>query len=73
MSEAGEGQENRQQRARADECKKVPIIPSAHAIVEPDAVMILGLDTVVAGTTMMTSQRTPDVASLAILGRNINS
>lgn len=51
-----------------DKCEKVAIVSSTNAVVEPYAVMILRLDTVVTDTTVMGSRRSPDIAALTELG-----
>ena len=58
--------------ARAYESNKIPIIASADAIVDPYTVVVLCLYAVVADPAMVTAWRPPDVASLAVFGRNIH-
>ena len=52
---------------------KVPVIASANAVIDPDTVMVLSFNTVVADPTVMASWRSPDVARLAVLGREVHS
>lgn len=57
---------------RSDEREEIPIVSTADAVIEPDTVMVLSLDTVVANPTMMTSRWPPDVAGFAILCRHFH-
>ena len=56
-----------------NEGEEISVIAASNAVVEPDTVMILGLDAVIAYSAMVSSRRTPDIASLAILGRDFHS
>jgi len=55
------------QSARTDEDKEIAIIAASNAVVEPDTVMVLCLDTVVTNTTMMGARRAPNIAAFAVL------
>lgn len=78
VSEAGTNEEQGENRTRAHECEKVAIVAAPNAIVEPDAMVVKGLYTVVANTAMVAARRSPDIAGLAIFhwyihGSNIGS
>ena len=66
MPEACEGKENSQKGTGADKGKEVSVVPATNAVVEPNTVMILGVDAVVADTAVVTARRSPDVAGFAI-------
>lgn len=73
VSQAGEGEEYTKEGARADKGKKIPIIPSPNAIIDPYAMMILRFYAAVAYSTMMTSWRSPNITCLTILCGNVHS
>jgi hypothetical protein len=50
-----------------DEGEKVAVVASSNTIVQPDTMMVLSFNAVVAYSAMMTSWWTPDVTSLAVL------
>lgn len=50
-----------------DKCKEEPVVTPPNAVVDPDTVMVLCLNAVVAKATVMGSRWTPDVARLAVL------
>lgn len=57
---------------RADEGEKIAVVATANAVVEPYTVMVLGLNTVVAQAAMMSAWRTPQLARLAVLDRDLH-
>jgi hypothetical protein len=72
LGQGGSQHEERKQRSRGDEGEEVSVVTSADAVIEPHAMMVLQLDTVVAVSAVMTSWRSPDLTSLAELGRNLH-
>jgi hypothetical protein len=72
VSKTCKGEINTKNRAGGDECEEVSIIAAAHAVVEPDTVMIQGLDTVIAYSTVIAPWWPPNVAGLAVLDWNIH-
>lgn len=65
-------EEYSKKRRTADECEKVSVIPAANTVVEPDTVMILGFNTVVAKAAVMGTRRPPDITRPAVLGRDLH-
>lgn len=61
VTQAGEHQQQTQERGRCDKGKEVAVVPSANAIVEPHTVMVQGFNAIVADSTMITSWRSPDI------------
>jgi hypothetical protein len=55
------------------ECEEISVVSASDAIVDPNTMVVLGLDTVVANSTVVTSRRTPDVASFAVFGWHFHS
>ena len=60
------------QGPRAHKAEKIAIVPSPNAIVDPNAVMVLVLNAIIADSTVMAARRPPYVASLAVLGGYIH-
>lgn len=57
---------------RADEGEKITVVATTNAVVEPYTVMVLGLNTVVAQAAVMSAWRTPQLACLAVLDRDLH-
>jgi hypothetical protein len=55
-----------------DEDEKVAVVATTNAVVEPHAVVVLRLDTVVADATVVGARWAPDVAALAVLGWHLH-
>jgi hypothetical protein len=72
MRQTSPEQKQTEQSRGANEHEEVPIITTSDAVIEPDTMMILGLDAIVANTTVMGTRRSPDVAAFAILGWNLH-
>ena len=60
-----------QKRSAKHESEEVAVVPPADAVVEPDAVMVLSLDTIIAYSAVVAARWTPDIACLAVFGRNL--
>jgi len=58
--------------AGRDKGKEVPVIAPAYTIVEPDAMVVLRFDAVVAYSAMVTPCWAPDIASFAVFSRNFH-
>jgi hypothetical protein len=58
------------ERATGNESEEVPVVPSSHAVVEPEAMVVLRLDAVVADAAVVAARRAPDVAGFAEFGRD---
>ena len=54
------------------EGEEVPVVSAPDAVVEPDAVVVRGLDAVVAHPTVVGSRGPPDVAGFTVLGRYLH-
>ena len=72
MPQASEGEENTQKSPSAHKCKKVSIISSANTVIDPHAMMILGLYAIITSSAMVTSRWSPNVTGFAVLGRNVH-
>lgn len=72
MSQAGEGQQKPEHSTSSDKTKEISVVASAHAVVEPDTVMIQRLNTVVANSAVVTSRGSPDVTRFAVLDRYVH-
>lgn len=72
MRETGTKQEQSKEGGGRHKGEEVPVITAANAVVEPHAVMVKRLNTVVAYTAMVAAGRTPDTAGLAVLHRHIH-
>lgn len=55
-------------RTRRDEGEEIAVVSSSHTVVDPNTMMILSLDAVVTYPAMVTTCRSPDIASFAVLG-----
>lgn len=62
MRQAGSQEEETQKCTRRNKGQEIAVIPASDTVVEPHAVMVLGLDARVAHTAVMSSWRSPDVA-----------
>jgi hypothetical protein len=60
-------------RTSGDEGEEVAVVSTSDAVIEPDAVVILSLDAVVADSTVVTSRWPPDIAGLAVLSGDFHS
>lgn len=69
MPETGGPQVDAEKGARGDKGEEVPVIAPPDAVVEPQAVVVLRVNAVVAHAAVMAARRSPDVARLAVLGR----
>jgi len=58
--------------AGCDESKEIAVVATSDTIVEPNAVMVLSFNAIVANSTMMTTRWPPDIAGSAVLGRNLH-
>lgn len=67
LSEGCAEEIERNERGRGDEGEEVAVVPAANAVIEPDAVMIVRLDTVVAEAAVVSPGRAPDIAGAAVL------
>lgn len=56
----------------ADEGEEIAVVATADAVVEPDAVVVLGLDAVVAQAAVVRPRGAPDVACFAVLGGHLH-
>lgn len=72
MAKASKGEEYPYKGSCAHKREEVSIIPSAYAIVDPYAMVVLSLYTIVTYSAMVTSWRPPNVASFAVFGRDIH-
>jgi hypothetical protein len=61
-----------QKSERANKNKEVTVVATANAVVDPDTVMVLRLDTVVTDAAMMGARRAPDIAAFAVLCWNFH-
>ncbi len=66
LGEGGSKEEESHERPGAHEREEVAIIPTANAIVEPNAVVIVSLDAVVTDSTVMSPGRSPNITCPAI-------
>lgn len=57
---------------RGDKCKEISVIAFSDTVIEPDTVVVVGLDTVIAEAAVMSTRRAPDVASPAVLNRDFH-
>ena len=73
VPKAPEDEENSKQGPRAHEGKEVSIVSSSHAIVDPYAMVVLGLYAIVTYSAVVTPWRSPNVTGLAILGWDVHS
>ena len=73
MCNAGTDEKKPENGRRGYKGEEIAVIPSANAVVQPHAVMILRFDTVIADTTMMGSRWTPDVAGFAVFRWHFHS
>lgn len=73
VCEASPDQEQRKDRAGANEGKKVAVIPPANTVVQPNTVVVKGFNTVIADTAVIAARRPPDVTCFAVLNRHIHS
>lgn len=55
------------------EGEEVAIISTTNTVVKPETVMVLCFDAIVAHSAMMATWRSPDIASLAVLGWHFHS
>lgn len=69
LDEAGRNDVYRQERGRCDEGEEVAVVTLANTVVEPNAVVVVALDTIVAHPAVMSTRWAPDVASPAVLHR----
>lgn len=60
-------------RGGSDKGKEIAVIAFTDTVVEPDTVMVMGLDAVVAKATVMSTRGTPDIARPAVLHRYLHS
>ena len=51
-----------------NEGEEISVIAASNAVVEPDTVMILSLNTIITYSAMVSSRRSPYIASFAIFG-----
>ena len=72
MPEAGESKEHPKEGAKTDKGKEIPVVAPPDAIIQPDTMMILSFDTIVANSAMMATRRPPYIAGLAVLGRDVH-
>ena len=72
MANAGERKKEAEYGASADKAKEVPVIPTADTVVQPNTVMVQSLDAVVAYSAVIASWWPPDIATFAVLDRNIH-
>ena len=68
MRQACAEQEQSQNGSACDVGEEVSVVPPADAVIEPYAVVVLRLDTIVANTAVVRARWAPDVARLAVLG-----
>ncbi len=61
-----------EERGAADKSKEIAVVATTHTVVEPDAVVVLGLDAVVAQAAVVGAGRPPDAACLAVLGGHLH-
>lgn len=54
------------ERPKRDKCKEIAVVAAANTIIEPDTMMIMSLDAVIANPAMMTTRWSPDVAGFAV-------
>ena len=72
LGERRPGEVEPQERGAADKSKEIAVVATAHTVVEPDAVVVLGLDAVVAQAAVVSAGRPPDAACLAVLGGHLH-
>lgn len=72
MAETGEGEEDSQNRTKADEGEEVSVIAPPYAVIDPHTVVILRLYAIIANSAVVAARGAPDVTGLAILGRDIH-
>jgi hypothetical protein len=61
-----------QQRPTRHKSEEVAIVAPPHAIIQPDAVVVLSLNAVVAASAVVGARRAPDFAGFAELGRDFH-
>ena len=71
MTETAEHKIETEQCARTHKAKEVAVVATANAIVDPHAMMILGFDTTVADSAVMTSRWAPYIAGLAVFSWDV--
>ena len=72
VPKAGADQVKPQYGCRYDEREEVAIIPAPNAVVQPDTVVVEGLDTVIADSAVVAPRRSPDVAGFAVFDWHIH-
>lgn len=72
LCQAGPDHQEGKDGRGAHKCKEIAIVPAAHAVIEPNTVVIERLDTVVADATVITPRRSPDVTGLAVFHRHVH-
>lgn len=68
LREGGADEEEGEQRGGRHEGEEVAVVAPPDAVVEPHAVVVRGLDAVVAHAAVVRAGRPPDVAGLAVFG-----
>ena len=72
MCETGPDDKQAQQGRGRDKYKEETVVAASDAIVEPNTVVILCLDAIVANPTVMGAGRAPDVAAFAVFGGHLH-
>lgn len=72
MCKTGANQKEGQNRAGAHKRKEVAVIAPPNTVVEPDAVVIECVDTVVAHPAVVAARRSPDTTGLAVLHGHVH-
>lgn len=67
LRQAGANEEETKESCCRDKGEEVTVISTANAIIEPDAVMVVTFDAIIAHATMMTTRGSPDITRLAVL------
>jgi len=68
LGQTGAQEEETKNGTGSNEGEEVTVVSSTNAVIKPDTMMVLCLDTVVTYSTMVASRRPPNIASLAVLG-----
>jgi hypothetical protein len=72
LAQGCKSQEESQNSRGTDEREEVAVVASSHAVVQPHAVVVERFHTIVANSAMVAPRRSPYIASLAILDRDIH-
>lgn len=62
-----------EESSAGNKSEKISVVSTADTVIEPNAMMILGLDAIVAQSTVVSTRWTPDVTGSAVPNRDFHS